>query len=105
MTNPEAMVPMSDFSNVSGTHLDLISQYGALNASGSLFVSPTPDVTLEKWSNVQKFQKVTDSEAVIGMSDFSNVSGPILSLLPQYCVLIASGTVPVSPTPDVRLEK
>ena len=46
-TDSGAVILISDFSNVSDTVLRLTPEYGVLNGSGSLFVSPTPDVTIK----------------------------------------------------------
>ena len=88
MTYPEPIDTISDFSNVSGTHLDLLPQYDALNASGTVSVSPTPDLDAEKIVKCQDFRKMTDSKVMVLMSDFSNMSGTIMQLQPEYEALI-----------------
>jgi hypothetical protein len=43
--DPRAMDEISDFSNLSGTILELISKYEALKATGSLSKTSSPDLS------------------------------------------------------------
>jgi hypothetical protein len=76
VTNPGAIVEISDFSNGSDTISELISKYEALDATRRPSKTSTPDLSCVKIHLERSGEREEADPRVMGeISDFSNVSG------------------------------
>ena len=103
MTDPETIIEMSDFSNLSGTQIKLIPKYEALNVTGSLSKTSSPVKNRQNESYINGYKIMTDPGAIVELSDFSNLSDTIWRLIPKYGVLNPTGSLSKTSSPDLHV--